>query len=259
MILRPHARFARFFAFLFLLWNALLPHTGYAEDHPETEPIRKPLGTAVHHVAEDWKGLFSPWPVIILVTGIGATAALANYDDTLQSPFEKRRYLGSFDTAAKWAAQPYVLDPLALAVWGFGKLSKNESVALTGETLFESLILTDVAVGGLKLAFRRERPNGGSLSFPSGHSAGTFAIATSLELLYGPKAGVPAFLAAGAIAFSRVDINAHHVSDVAMGAALGSAIAWATTRFHQSEHRRFTLAPQVGPDQPVGLMANVAF
>jgi len=60
-------------------------------------------------------------------------------------------------------------------------------------------------------------------SFPSGHAATSFAIATLLALAFPALAA--AFLAmAAAIAVSRVALGLHYVSDVVAGAGLGAAV-----------------------------------
>jgi undecaprenyl-diphosphatase len=60
-------------------------------------------------------------------------------------------------------------------------------------------------------------------SFPSGHTSGSFAAATSLLIDYPRYA--PALLAvAAAVGFSRVYLGHHYPSDVAGGALLGSAV-----------------------------------
>lgn len=66
-------------------------------------------------------------------------------------------------------------------------------------------------------------------SFPSGHSAAAFSIATVMARRYGEHKWVPwvAYGVAGLISFSRVPDMAHFPSDVFLGAALGYTI----TRF----------------------------
>jgi membrane-associated phospholipid phosphatase len=66
-------------------------------------------------------------------------------------------------------------------------------------------------------------------SFPSGHAAGIFSIATVVAERYRKYRWVPwiAYGLTGAISFSRVPILAHFPSDVFLGAALGYTI----TRF----------------------------
>ena len=56
-------------------------------------------------------------------------------------------------------------------------------------------------------------------SFPSGHSTNIFALAFSLSVFF-PQARVPLLLFASGIAFSRVIIGEHFLSDFAGGALL---------------------------------------
>ncbi|HVL79583.1 MAG TPA: phosphatase PAP2 family protein [Sphingomicrobium sp.] len=59
-------------------------------------------------------------------------------------------------------------------------------------------------------------------SFPSGHSAGTFAVARALAREY-PAARPAALAAAGAVSAAQVPRIAHYPSDVAAGAIIGIA------------------------------------
>lgn len=88
----------------------------------------------------------------------------------------------------------------------------------------------------LKLAIPRHRPQVHQLvhgpkdhSFPSGHAATSFACATVLAAA-APRARVPLFLLAAAIAFSRVYVGVHWPLDVVCGALLGLAVGYAVVR-----------------------------
>lgn len=59
-----------------------------------------------------------------------------------------------------------------------------------------------------------------STSFPSGHTATSFALAAAISILF-PRWSVPAFVAALAIGMSRVMITSHYLSDVFAGAGIG--------------------------------------
>jgi undecaprenyl-diphosphatase len=60
-------------------------------------------------------------------------------------------------------------------------------------------------------------------SMPSGHAATSFAGAVILTYLL-PRGAPLFFLLAAAIAFSRVYVGVHYMSDVLVGALLGAAV-----------------------------------
>jgi len=121
----------------------------------------------------------------------------------------------------------------------------QQTAILAGEAYLDSAIPHVV----IKLISRRLRPSavppnqdfrdtffqskvgilGKGSSFPSGHAAGAFSIATVIARRYGEHKWVPwvAYGVAGLISFSRVPDMAHFPSDVFLGAALGYTI----TRF----------------------------
>ena len=76
-------------------------------------------------------------------------------------------------------------------------------------------------------------PEPGSWSFPSGHSASSFAAATVLFAHY-RRWGAGALVLAGLIALSRVFLFVHYPTDVLAGAALGTLSAVAVlVAFHK--------------------------
>jgi undecaprenyl-diphosphatase len=60
-------------------------------------------------------------------------------------------------------------------------------------------------------------------SFPSGHSAGSFAFAMFIAVRF-PRWAAPALIYAGLVAWSRCVLGVHYPSDVFVGALLGSLI-----------------------------------
>jgi membrane-associated phospholipid phosphatase len=62
-------------------------------------------------------------------------------------------------------------------------------------------------------------------SFPSGHAATSFAVASLLAARY-PRAAPLWYAAATAIGLGRVVSGSHHLSDVLAGAVLGLVIGW---------------------------------
>lgn len=67
-------------------------------------------------------------------------------------------------------------------------------------------------------------------AFPSSHAACAFGFFYPL-FLSRRGAGTVALLLAAAIAWSRVQLNAHHISDVAAGAFLGVTAGWLVWRW----------------------------
>ena len=66
------------------------------------------------------------------------------------------------------------------------------------------------------------------VSFPSGHSANSFAVAWILFRMTDKKYGVPAVVLAALIAFSRLYVGVHYPTDVLAGTAIAIALAEVT-------------------------------
>lgn len=93
---------------------------------------------------------------------------------------------------------------------------------------------TNLVVEGLKRAVGRTRPDGerrrSNSSFPSSHAANAFALAWVLGVRW--RRGIPAFFAlALLVAFSRMYLNRHFLSDVVAGALIGMAFGWMAARW----------------------------
>lgn len=85
-------------------------------------------------------------------------------------------------------------------------------------------------------------PTSSTHSFPSGHSATSFASATVLAS-FAPRLRVPLYALAALIAFSRVYNGMHYPTDVLAGAAGGVAIALLLLA---ASRRRARRAPRSG-------------
>ena len=114
------------------------------------------------------------------------------------------------------------VDLAAGAGWGTVRLAV---VAVAG---------TNLIVEGLKRAVNRTRPDGerkrSNSSFPSGHSATAFALAWVLAARW-RRASVVFFGLAALVAFSRMYLHRHFLSDVVAGAVIGMATAWVAVRW----------------------------
>jgi membrane-associated phospholipid phosphatase len=87
----------------------------------------------------------------------------------------------------------------------------------------------------LKFIVNERRPNGGTLSFPSAHTASAFCSAAFIQKRYGWKFGLPAYILAGYTGWTRVYAKKHYVWDVAAGAVIGTGCAYLfTTPFEKN-------------------------
>jgi undecaprenyl-diphosphatase len=130
----------------------------------------------------------------------------------------------------------WVLAGAGLA-WLGGTKGRRAGIA----TALASLSATYLVQSLVKPVFRRRRPfvdrevlvvgiKPLDASFPSGHTASSFAGAAALATFY-PKAAPLVFTLAGGVGLSRIYLGHHFPSDVAVGAAtgagIGAIIAWA--------------------------------
>lgn len=112
---------------------------------------------------------------------------------------------------------------LAFQIDGRQDWNDTKRIAFTAAvgTLTETAI-----VNALKYTVQRKRPNGAStISFPSGHSATAFFLATMLHREYGetvsPWFSVAGYAMAAGTGVMRVASNRHWISDVLAGAGIG--------------------------------------
>lgn len=136
---------------------------------------------------------------------------------------------------------------------GLGWVAGGAAIALLGgrkgrraglATALASVTATYIVQSWVKPVFRRARPavdRGARVvgarpidhSFPSGHSASSFAAATALSIYY-PKAAPIAFTLATGVGLSRVHLGVHYPSDAAVGAVvgigIGTLVGWLVTK-----------------------------
>jgi len=132
--------------------------------------------------------------------------------------------------------------PLSAAIPGglivTGLITKDKKVLYNGFESAAAWVITSGITGVMKYTIKRPRPfktypdiiklsDGGSPSFPSGHTSVTFSTATSLSLMY-PKWYVitPAMIWAVSVGYSRMHLGVHYPSDVLVGAVIGSGAAF---------------------------------
>ncbi|WP_181713318.1 phosphatase PAP2 family protein [Vibrio tarriae] len=123
--------------------------------------------------------------------------------------------------------------------------------------LAEGAFWTAAATEALKLSVDAQRPNGGSQSFPSGHTSAASQGAAYLQFRYGSTYGIPAYAAAALVGYSQVDANKHYWRDVAAGMALATGIQYAITVGGISA-TNLVLVPYFDGDE-TGIYASLSF
>jgi membrane-associated phospholipid phosphatase len=187
----------------------------------------------------------------------------------------------------KLSKSPYlknILDPLgsglyslpSLAIlYGYGAIWKNDKAKETSLKGLEAFIITGAMVQIIKELCQRHRPYtdnpsnpylwngpynlipGASLtSFPSGHSAGAFAVATVISYSYHNIIWIPivCYTLASLTAIARVVENNHWATDAFIGSAIGFAIG---RLVYHGSYRRLEILPVSTAGQGVSLIYHL--
>lgn len=119
------------------------------------------------------------------------------------------------------------------------KIGIAVGIALFGSFVLNNLLLKNLVartrpyevIDGLRLLVNRAV----DLSFPSGHSASSFAAAVVIARLLPKRYGVAALILAGLIAFSRLYVGIHYPTDVLFGIVSGGLIGLLVAKFYERE------------------------
>jgi membrane-associated phospholipid phosphatase len=94
-------------------------------------------------------------------------------------------------------------------------------------------------MSSLKEGVGQRRPGDQSnKTFPSGHTNTAFLGAAFMQQRYGSRWGIPSYLSAIAVAYTRVYGNKHFINDTIAGASIAMISAWALVPPYESERRR---------------------
>lgn len=143
--------------------------------------------------------------------------------------------------------------------------------AVTRDGLVASVIAGGIITPFLKLTFGRSRPKqelgahhfrpfGGDESFPSGHATQAFTVASVIAHHYdnAPLVDITAYGIAALVGYARVEHNAHFLSDVLVGALIGTTVGGAVVELNTQEHHHIALAPMITPGEQ-GMELSVVF
>jgi membrane-associated phospholipid phosphatase len=207
------------------------------------------LDQAFSQVFKDTLTDFKRLPSRETATWLGIGAAAAMFGRTQDAPLTRTMSASRGLRDALGSGQIIGASPVqlggAFVTYSLGRMTNSPRAASLGRDLIRAQIVSGAMTYGVKFAAGRTRPDGTSRSFPSGHSADTFATATVLQRHLGWKVGVPAYAVASYVAASRVQMKRHYLSDVAFGAAVGIIAGRTVTVGHGNA--RFAVAPVATP------------
>ena len=145
---------------------------------------------------------------------------------------------------------PYISVGTPVLMFGIGWIEHDADLQKKSFEMGVSVAATVVETYALKYIVKRTRPyitypdlnpvaTEGTPSFPSGHTSGAFALATSVSLNY-PKwyVIVPSMTWASLTGYSRMYLGVHYPTDVLAGAALGAGTAWASWYVNKKWHKK---------------------
>ena len=146
-----------------------------------------------------------------------------------------------------------------LAGLGFSRPWLHE----TGREVLTSVALAEITTGVLKVVSGRTRPyvnegpykfhfigkNNSSWSFPSGHSTAAFSVSTVLAArISNPYATIGLYVVSSLAAAQRIYSDNHWLSDVILGAAIGTAVGHIVVKnsseLKKISHKNWKVVPE---------------
>lgn len=143
------------------------------------------------------------------------------------------------------AGASYTLAGASGAMFLLGKATGNRHTQETGWLALQAIAHTQLVVFGMKQITNRRRPvtdnvpsrfwDGGD-SFPSGHAATSFAVATVFAYEYRHHLAIPilAYSIAAGVSASRVSARRHWASDIFVGGSTGFLIGRFLYKLHHN-------------------------
>jgi membrane-associated phospholipid phosphatase len=116
--------------------------------------------------------------------------------------------------------------PATAVVTSFVLEGKKKGVLQAAATFGTTFLTTHL----LKRVIDKERPDGEKYAFPSGHTSISFSAAAFMQKRYGWNYGIPFYLLAGYVGWTRVNADRHDYWDVLGGAAVGIGCAYLFTK-----------------------------
>ena len=186
---------------------------------------------------------------LLLMAGGGSIALHDKADEKIAEHFERHRSIPQdLDKFTDLAGNPGT-HFAATGIWYWWAASKKDELNMQRSwIMMRALAVTGATTLMLKGIVQNDTPNGKSWAWPSGHTSSSFCVAAVLDEFYGPKVGIPAYLAAGFVGYRMMDSGDHWASDVLFGGVLGYVIGHAIA----GENKNFKLMGfKLAPFTPV--------
>lgn len=195
--------------------------------------------------------------IVGAIATTGAEMILFTYDAQIKT-FAQHWRTPQSDRITKFIepiGRGYIPLGISAGIGVLGCITHNNTLTNAGLQSFKALIITDAVVGIIKYSVQRTRPYAtdnpynihsifntrNNVSFPSGHTADAFAMATAIcHFIPNKYYHIPIYLLATAVGLSRIHDNKHWASDVFMGAVIGTAV---TKTILSKKYQRRTITP----------------
>ncbi|HUT53369.1 MAG TPA: phosphatase PAP2 family protein [bacterium] len=220
------------------------------------------------HLWDDTRNTFGrPANLLRLGAGAALTVAAHQYDGPVNDYWKDHRLdYGLADFGNEFWGNGGVQGGLALSLMFIGWGADNARLADTGEVLVEAQLIQGALINVIKPIAGKQRPDhSDNLSFPSGHTGTAFCTAAVIHHRLGWHYGAPAYALAVVTAMSRMDVQAHWLSDTVMGAAIAMVTGYAVSRYHDDypytvtwKKPRLSLTPVLGEGR-YGIMVAGSF
>ncbi|MBI5762310.1 MAG: phosphatase PAP2 family protein [Planctomycetes bacterium] len=142
---------------------------------------------------------------------------------------------------------------LAGAWYLLGQQTMDDKTYEVGKTLFSALTINGLTVMVGQTASWDRAPNGEWGTFPSGHTSSSFVFASVMHEAYGHLVGIPLYGLATLAGIERIDDGEHYLSDVVMGAVLGTVVGHSVAQGRDPEFFGWKVAPFASPHNGSGI------
>jgi membrane-associated phospholipid phosphatase len=226
------------------------------------------LGSAPFHWGK------TGWETVGIV--LGSTVVLYKCDTQIMNWSQDNRteITDSISRFAKPFGDSRVLVPLTV-LYVYGCRADDNRARKTAVLSLESFVISGILGNSLKYVGHRSRPRTGDpydtwkgpsfndddgMSFPSGHTACAFAVATIVANEYRDHPAIPviSYGIATLTGLSRINDNAHWASDVFFGAAIGYFTSKSLLARHLDHEKTWTVLPMTDGNA-VGLAVTYHF